>query len=163
MAFTVIEHAGLAFATVFALQVLLARAYRPVSEDKFIILLYVIAPFFIFLGLWWWGGIPDVVLSYLLFFVLASSWVGSYPAVYGVCPSLFISYLVHASPNGISLPEMREVFDLKQNSLNRIEDAIHDRWIERHGADVRLTASGRFFAAAFRVFRRVLGLGMETQ
>lgn len=155
------------FLIFFCFQILLSRLFRPTSEDKFIIFLFVIIPFVGFLGTMGFYLINDLellrpVLVYLLFFVISSSWVASYPAVYAICPTLVISYVAAKKAKGTDLKELRQILGLKENSVDRIEDAIHDKWIRKNGTQVELTGIGRAFYLFFRTFRQIIGLKLET-
>lgn len=168
MNFEMVGAAFAAFVFLFFVQISIAAVFRPVSEDKFIILLFTILPFLVFLvalGFQFFNlcSVDQGVAGYLLFFVISSSWVASYPAVYAVCPTLIISYVIYRSPrDGVSLQELRDLLQLKQNSDDRILDAVHDKWITKSGDVVMLTSFGRTVLWCFRTYRRLLGARLET-
>lgn len=168
ISFEMIGWAFAAFFVLFALQICIAFKYKPVSEDTFILLLFTVTPFLLFLlalcfRFFSFFSVEDGIAGYLLFFVLCSSWVASYPAVYAACPSLLISYLIYRCPDeGISLHEISEIIQLKQNSDDRIDDAVHDKWITKSGDVIELTRFGQIALCCFRVYRRLLGASLET-
>lgn len=164
---TIIAYGISAFAVMFLVQIVVARLYRPVSEDKFIILLYTVIPTILALAVMLsqydnWEGFTTVLLSFLLYFVISSSWVASYPAVYAVCPTLIMSFVIDRNKTGTSVQEIRDLLALKQNSKERLEDAIHDKWVRKNGDKIELTSLGRMFLWFFTTYRRVIGLKLET-
>ena len=166
--FETIGAAVAAFGLLFIIQICIAAVFKPVSEDKFIILLFTVIPFLLFVLALTFRffdlcAVDQGVASYLLFFVISSSWVASYPAVYAVCPTLIISYMIYRCPSdGISLAQLRQLLQLKQNSDDRIVDAVHDKWISRSGDVVKLTPFGRTVLWGFKTYRRLLGATLET-
>lgn len=158
----------LAFAFMFVLQLIIARLVKPHSDDRFIISFYVILPLFLFVVLFtqnFFGFIetPVAILTYLLFFVIAASWVASYPAIYAACPTLVISFIIEKNKNtGTTLQELRAVLALKQNSTERIEDAIRNNLIRKEGEYIGLTLLGKLVFTFFSAYRRLLGLPMNT-
>ena len=165
--FSVIWAAFGIFFAMFLMQMLVQRFYKPVSEDKFIIGYFALLPFLCFIGLLafrFFGLVPVdyAVMTYLLFFVISSSWVASYPAVYAVCPTLIMSYVIDRNKTGTPAQEIVALLSLKQNSQDRIEDAVHDKWITKTGDKVQLTWIGRTALCFFTTYRRLLGLKLET-
>ncbi len=166
MPIAVVCYALLAFLILFGFQIVISRLMKPRSEDKFIIALFVLLPIPIFLFFAWndfFGTLTltQGFLAYILFFVLASSWVASYPAIYAVCPSLIMSYVIEKNQKGTSLEEIRQLLQLKQNSVARIDDAVNHRWIEKTGDKLQLTGYGRTFLRFFQIYRRILGLNLD--
>jgi hypothetical protein len=155
-----------AFAVVFLLNILSARVYRPKSEDKYVFLHYLILPSLVFIALlsfrlFGWMEIEQAVLAYLLYFVIASSWVASSPAIYASCPSLNIALLIRKNKKGTSLEDLRGWLLLKQNSTERIEDAVDGGLISREEDHLKLTPIGKILFTFFNLYRKALGLTTE--
>lgn len=150
----------------FLLQITLARFFRPKSEDRFIFAVWLIAPFLLFLSLWMFNffGVLDkstAFAAYLLFFVMASSWVASYPAIYADCPTLIISYMAWKKKSGVLISDVEECLALKKNSTDRIDDAQNNFLIEVKGDHLQLTFFGKAVGRFFMMYRKMIGLRMN--
>ncbi|MGE4132098.1 MAG: hypothetical protein AB7F86_10710 [Bdellovibrionales bacterium] len=148
---------------------IVARITRPKSEDKFIFLHYVIAPFGLFsaalvtiLALGIEAPIYELICAYCLYFVISSGWVASYPALYASCPTLIISYIIDHEKNGVAPLEFQRWMKLKQNSEDRIHDALQGGLIGTEGATIYLKPVGRLLYFFFSAYKAVLGLKRET-
>lgn len=163
---TVIFTAFGAFLLFFLAQIVLARVTKPRSEDRFIVLHWVLLPMGLFGASW---GLDfshlarpaDALAAYLLFFVLASSWVASYPVIYGVCPTLIISLVVRLDKSGTPFGRFKELLGLHHNSMERIDDAVHDSLIRVKDGAVTLTPMGRLILAFYKLYRGLLGLPLD--
>ena len=167
MFFTIIGYAFLAFFILFLLQILIENFMKPKSEDKFIISLYVITPMIIFIVVLLFDFLNEiptekVVVTYLLFFVISSTWVATYPGIYAACPTLIIALVIHKNKKGTQLEELKELLRLRENSTERIEDAMHDKLIRKNGLHIELTLIGRVVFKFYKIYRRILGLKMDT-
>lgn len=167
LTFSTITWSFSAFAFVFVLQVLASRLVRTRSEDKYIIFLYVLVPLFTFLTILALNldnseFTAQLVAAYVLYFVISSSWVASYPAIYAVCPTLVISLYIREKTEGASSEEIRKLLNLKQNSVDRLQDAVSSNLLKIDDNKVTLTAGGRLFANFFIAYRRLLGLDSST-
>lgn len=157
------------FFGMFVLQAIVARIIKIKSEDKFIIGLFVGFPALVMVGMMvasqtvpgFWP-LEDIVLTYLLFFVIASSWVASYPAVYASCPTLIMSYIIANRPEGTARADFHKWLKLKENSVERIDDAMRESLIRLKGQNVELTGTGRAMYLFFSNYKRFLGLHRET-
>ena len=155
------------FLLLLLVQIWLGHFFKPKSEDKFILGLYVILPFVLFmlllsLDFGGWLNFKMGCLAYFLFFVICSSWVASYPALYASCPTLIISLLVAKTKTGVTLDELHGALSLKQNSIDRIEDAMHDRLVKKTGSGLEMTRFGQILFAFFKTYRKILSLPMDT-
>lgn len=155
------------FFILFLFQIILARLIKPLNEDKSIILLYVALPMLLFAGgcLFHFFGrvsLREAVLIYLLFFVISSSWVASYPAIYANCPTLIISWVIVRNSHGATVEELQDLLSLKQNSTERINDAVHDKLIRKNGEKVEITLRGRVVFLFFKFYRKALGLNTDA-
>lgn len=154
------------FALLFLLQILLQNTLTIKNEDAFIFALFLILPLFLFLGCFFFPVFPNIsteilLKSYALFFFLSSSWIASYPAVYASCPTLLMAYW--AKKNGsITLEQMKEKLELKNNSVERITDALHDGLIVQKNNTIFLRKKGRIFLLCFTVYRKILGKKIST-
>lgn len=167
MFFTIIGYAFLVFFILFLLQIFVENIMKPKSGDKFIFSFYVITPMIIFIFVLLFDFLNEIpiekaVITYLLFFVISSSWVATYPGIYAACPTLIIALVIHKNKNGTQLEELKELLHLKENSTERIEDAMHDKLIRKNGLRIELTLIGRGVFKFYEIYRRVLGLKLDT-
>ena len=167
MFFTIIGYAFLAFFILFLLQILVENFMKPKSEDKFIFSFYVFIPMIIFIVVLLFDflneiPIEKVVVTYLLFFVISSTWISTYPGIYAACPTLIIAWVVYKNKNGTQIEELKELLRLRENSTERIEDAMHDKLIRKNGLHIELTLIGRGVFKFYKIYRRVLGLKLDT-
>lgn len=158
----------LCFLFVLVLQMVLAKVFKPpVSEDTFILFLFVLFPLVMFICLWcldFCGLVsPETaLLTYLLFFSIAASWVATYPAIYAACPTLIISYIARKRSRGTSLNDFCRFIGLKKNSTDRIADALNDNLIRRTDKGIELTGFGTTISRLFICYRRIIGLPLDT-
>lgn len=155
------------FGVLFILQVVASRLYRPQSEDRFIIILYFFIPLLFYIpGSYFLlspqFGLTEIVLSYFLYFAISAAWIASYPAIYAGCPTLIISYVIHRSNNGVGLDALINLLKLKENSKQRIDDAVHNLWIKKTEEKVSIAPVGQVFLFLFKTYRTLLGLTSET-
>ena len=68
----------------------------------------------------------------------------------------------YENKNGTQLEELKELLRLRENSTERIEDAMHDKLIRKNGLHIELTLIGRGVFKFFKIYRRVLGLKLDT-
>lgn len=170
MSYHIIISAFASFIFIFVIQTIAARLFKPKSEDRFIIGLYVLLPMIIFLTLLILSSnkmlpalIPsELILTYLLFFVIASSWVASYPALYASSPSLVMIYLMTQQPQGTSLEDFTKWMSIKENSNCRRKDALNSGLICIQNDSIHLTFSGQTLFIIFSTYKKMLGLQSET-
>lgn len=154
------------FAALFVCQLVLAHTVKPRSQDRFVILLYLVVPTVAFLGwcvfqLFRGQGTYPGFLSFLLYFVIATSWVGSFPAVYVEAPTLAIVLILHLHPEGLTREALATFLNLRGNSLERVNDAVTGGIIARQGDVFQLTSLGKILFGFYLNYRKLLGLRLE--
>ena len=159
------------FAILFIIQIIIARIFVPKSEDRFVITFYVLIPLLLFLILLTLphinihiGPTPhELLLIYLLYFVISSSWVATYPALYASSPSLVIIYIMSQQPQGSTLNDFNKWMPIKENSDYRIDDAIRAKLICRNeDGQIRLSKIGRMLFLFFNVYKKALNSNTDT-
>lgn len=154
------------FLFLFLAQMILARLGRFAGEDRFVVVHYIVLPGLLFAGAWpfhFFGllAVRDAVFCYLLFFLICSAWVASYPAIAAASPSLLILLALRGRPDGLSAEEIAKAISLQANSLKRIEDAEKDGLVRRGDRGLELTRLGRAVFVFFAFYRRALALATE--
>ncbi len=167
MKIEIIRYAFVLVFIAFAAQLILRWFYTPKAEDRYVFIHWIFVPISLFavswaFQFWGWVVLGEAFQIFLLYLVIASAWVASYPAIYTASPTLVIAWLIQKKKVGMGLSEIQKWLDLKSNSKERIQDATHDRFIILKGDTVELTRFGRIIFFFFSRFRRWLGLGFET-
>jgi hypothetical protein len=163
------------FIILYLLHILIVRKTTPRNQDGLLLLLYIVVPLTLYLlsllvmllpGPGYIISAPlahQITLSFILYICIAAAFVASFPAIYADCPTLIIAYIAKKyCPDGVTCEQLVSALDLKENSEERITDAIGDKLIHRSDGRIFLTRFGRIVYYTFRIYRRVVGLKADV-
>jgi hypothetical protein len=151
------------FTAVFFAHLMLWRYGRIQREILWLFIIFLLFPVITALFLILFGiSAEEVLVTLLLFLVVAASYIQTYPALKEDIPSFLILLYVHdAEQRGSSWIDSEDIVaELGATGLVTLKlDELHgDRLLLEHQGRVKLTPSGRMLALFFYYYRRLLGL-----
>jgi len=156
----------------FIVHVVLWRVWRPVNTTATIILVFVVSVSIVWFALSIFNlfqGLTDVlpqepihnILSLLLAFSFALSYIMTYPALENDSPTLKLVYLIAQKRRiGITEEELSRSFSNKNAVESSIIEMISEGLVRTKGQSIRLTERGHRLATIYRKWRVILGAEM---
>lgn len=150
------------FLFLFVLHIIISHLNQKIKEDKLLVLLFIglpcaLAP----MGLFFFShsiSLEMIFSTLSLYLLIASSYIGSYPAVYSTAPTLVIVLLIYKNrKTGMTVQELVDLMELKKNSVDRIEDALHSGLIQKENDKLVLSGFGKMIYSFFWFYKTVIG------
>lgn len=155
----------LTFLFILAVHILLWRISRPKNHMNVIFTIFLIIPFFTFIGLIILSmqgellNLPALLSTSLLYFAIACAYIQTYPTAQANAPSLQMIYQISESGSkGITEEEIMGIFNLNNLVQDRIDDLIIEGFVLEENGKLYLKNKGKILSTIFYFYRKLYGL-----
>ncbi len=140
--------------------ILIWRKYKPKSEISALSFIFILLPFFVLIGLYFFISFVDLLALSILYYALAGVYIQTFPAFNCEIPSFKILRIIKSSmPEGVSLANIMNEFDSDELINSRTELLEKDKLvIKNKNSGYALTVKGKLLADFFILFRKIYGL-----